>query len=107
MNWEKEFDKIKQTLKIFHFKYEDYSQCPVCGIDIDKLKDFIKEEKGKSYREGRIKQLEEDIEQVKESLPYQEKVEDTERYWIPTQILMELEDDLKLLKSKLKEKGSK
>ena len=59
---------------------------------------FIEEEKGKSYREGRIKQLEEDIEQVKEFLPYQERVEDTEEYWIPTSILLELEDDLKVLR---------
>ncbi len=68
----------------------------------DNLLNFIFQELSKAREEGRIEQLKEDIEQVEMFLPKQ--VSDTDKYWIPTQILLELEDDLKLLKTKGEEK---
>ena len=60
--------------------------------------EFIFEELDKAREEGKREQLKEDIEQVEMFLP--KEVSDTDKYWIPTQILLELEDDLKLLKTK-------
>lgn len=66
------------------------------------MSEIIEQELDKAREEGRIEQLKEDIEQVEMFLPKQ--VSDTDKYWIPTQILLELEDDLKLLKTKGEEK---
>jgi DNA repair exonuclease SbcCD nuclease subunit len=64
------------------------------------IRDFISQLLSERTREAKIQQLKEDMEQVEVFLP--ENTSDTEKYWIPTQILLELEDDLsKLLRGRL------
>jgi len=72
---------------------------PYIGEYQEKAVDFISQLLSEKTKEAKIQQLREDIEQVEVFLP--EKISDTPEYWIPTQILLELEKDLsKLLKEK-------
>ena len=62
-------------------------------------KEVISQLLSEMAREVKIQQLKEDIEQVEIFLP--KMASDTPEYWIPTQILLELEKDLsKLLENK-------
>ena len=83
--------KDKET-KEFGREGQDEQREKMVRIQFPKTIQKIEQE---AERRGRIKQLKEDIEQVEIFLP--KEVSDTDKYWIPTQIIIELEDDIKLL----------
>lgn len=99
-NWNTEV--IRRELKMIVYKYDQEKRGGdgLAYVDvniIDLFVDFIEQLLSERTLEAKIQQLKEDIEQVEMFVP--KVVSDTEKYWIPTQILLELEDDLsKLLK---------
>ena len=94
--------KRKELYRIILKEVEKYTpvadQTFLADLISFKVEQFIQAELDRTREEGRIQQLKEDIEQVKVFLP--EKVEDTDKYWIPTKILLELEEDLSKLTAK-------
>jgi len=52
-------ERLKTTFKYWYSDGEEHSTCPVCGINVDELKDFISQELDKAREEERFKVLRE------------------------------------------------